>query len=114
MVYLHHNRLTPGNIDLQPERYAFLRGMAEERLEAMESYLTDDEECRSTSDCGTCDVCRSRAGEERTRAAILNFLRTHPGAGISEVKQFCGNPGNGMPQNAIEVYRRLVDEGLAG
>ena len=125
MVYLHHNRLTPGNIDLQPERYAFLRGMAQERLEAMESYLTDDEECRSkqllryfgqenSSDCGTCDVCRSRAGEERTRAAILNFLRTHPGAGISEVKQFCGNPGNGMPQNAIEVYRRLVDEGLAG
>ncbi len=122
LVYLHHDRLTPGNLDLKPERYHFLRSNAESRLEAMESYLKEDEVCRSrqllayfgqtrTSDCGTCDVCRSRSAEERTRAVLKRFLKEHPGAGIRELKEFCDNPENGMPQNAVEVWRRILDEG---
>ena len=124
MVFLHHNRLMPGNLDMQPERYRFLRRNAEERLEAMEKYLTTGDICRSrqllryfgqenTSDCGSCDVCRTLSGEERTRALLLHFLASHPKAGVADIKQFCDNPQNGMPQNAIEVYRRLLDEGMA-
>lgn len=123
IVYLHHDRLTPGNIDLKPERYHFLRSNAETRLGAVERYLQDGETCRSrqllayfgqekTEDCGTCDVCRARGAEDRTRAALKRFLKEHPGATPVEVKEFCGNPKNGMPQNAMEVYRRLLDEGL--
>jgi len=124
LVYLYHNRMVPGNLDLKPERYAFLRSNAEERLKAMEAFLQDDETCRSrqllryfgqteTKDCGTCDVCRSRSPEERSRAAIKGFLAAHPGAGPLEVKAFCANPANGLPQNAMEVYRLMLDEGLA-
>ena len=124
MVYLHHNRLTPGNIDLQPGRYAFLKGNAVSRLEAMEAYLTDDSECRSrqllryfgqeeSRDCGTCDVCRAKSGTERTRKALLEYCAAHPGAGPREIKAFCDDPASGLPQNAMEIYRSLRDEGLA-
>lgn len=123
LVFLEHNRLTPGNIDLMPERYKFLRGNAEARLEAMESYLRDSGTCRSrqlisyfgqqeSSDCGTCDVCRAAAPEKCHRAALLRFAKSHPGCTLQEVKQFCDNPQNGMPQNAMELYRKLLDEGL--
>ena len=123
VVYLHHNRLMPGNVDLKPDRYAFLRSNAEARLEAMEAYLENDTECRSrqllryfgqteTSDCGTCDVCRAVSQEERTREQLRRFAKEHPGASVAELKQFCDNPKNGLPQNAVELWRRMVDEGI--
>ena len=123
LVYLHHDRMVPGNLDLKPERYSFLRGNAEARLEAMEAYLRDGSTCRSrqllayfgqeeTEDCGSCDVCRARGSEDRARSALRSFIASHPGCSVAEVKRFCDNPQNGMPQNAIEIYRRLLDEGL--
>ena len=71
VVFLHHNRLVPGNVDLQKEKYAFLRDAARGRADAMIDYASEEAECRSrwllryfgqeeTSDCGTCDVCRGR------------------------------------------------------
>ena len=126
MVYLHHDRLTPGNIDLQADRYAFLKNNAEERLKAMEAYVTDNDECRSrqllryfgqeeSHDCGTCDVCRSHrngGGEGTTRAALKRFVESHPGAGLQEIKAWCSNPASGLPSDALEVYRNMLDEGL--
>jgi len=123
LVFLYHNRLMPGNLDLKPERYAFLRSNAEARLEAMEAFLTDDTECRSrqllryfgqteTADCGTCDVCRGRTPESRARDLLKRFAAEHQGAGLKELKAFCDNPRNGLPQNAMEIWRRMVDEGI--
>ena len=65
-----------------------------------------------TEDCGSCDVCRARGSEDRARSALRSFIASHPGCGVAEVKRFCDNPQNGMPQNAIEIYRRLIDEGI--
>ena len=123
LVYLHHNRLTPGNIDLGPERYALLRGNAEDRLSAMESYLRASERCRSrslllyfgqteTSDCGCCDVCRSAASKKRGREALLRFIRNHPGATLRDVKSCSNDPSSELGPDAVEIYRSLLDEGL--
>ena len=71
VVFLHHNRLMPGNVDLQKEKYNFLLDNARARSDAMVEYASGTEECRSrwllryfgqeeTEDCGTCDVCRAR------------------------------------------------------
>ncbi len=71
VVFLHHNRLTPGNVDLQERKYAFLLDNARARADAMVEYASGTEECRSrwllryfgqeeTEDCGSCDVCRAR------------------------------------------------------
>jgi ATP-dependent DNA helicase RecQ len=71
VVFLHHNRLMPGNVDLQKEKYNFLLENARARSDAMVEYASGTEECRSrwllryfgqeeTEDCGSCDVCRAR------------------------------------------------------
>ena len=71
VVFLHHNRLMPGNVDLQKEKYNFLLDNARARSDAMVEYASGTEECRSrwllryfgqeeSEDCGTCDVCRAR------------------------------------------------------
>ena len=122
LVYLHHNRLTPGNIDLQPARYELLKSNAEARLNAVERFLTTSDVCRSrqllayfgqteTADCGTCDVCRSRNPEQRTRGALKLFLQDHPQCSFSELRAWCTNPANALAPNAIEIYRKMLDEG---
>ena len=71
VVFLHHNRLMPGNVDLQKEKYNFLLENARARSDAMVEYASGEGECRSrwllryfgqkeTEDCGSCDVCRAR------------------------------------------------------
>lgn len=123
VIYLHHNRLVPGNIDLQPERWRFLKENAENRLEAMVEYVSESDRCRSrvlleyfgqseTEDCGTCDVCRSRSAESRKRSAIHRFFASHPGAGIQDFRTFCADPANGMPSDALAILRSMLDEGV--
>ncbi len=83
VIFLHHARLMPGNLDLQLSKYVFLRDNYIHRSDAMVEYASETNECRSrfllryfgqeeSSDCGKCDVCRSikaksSAPEERAR-----------------------------------------------
>ncbi|MDE5890343.1 MAG: RecQ family zinc-binding domain-containing protein, partial [Bacteroidales bacterium] len=75
VIYLHYDRLRPKNVNLDPERYARLKRTAHERMQAMEEYVQEEDECRSryilryfgqekSDDCGTCDVCRSDGAKE--------------------------------------------------
>ena len=75
--------------------------------------------CRDTyfgqtesSDCLTCDVCRAKGPEKLTREVLLRFASEHPGATLRDLKQFCDNPRNGLPQNALELWRSMMDEGV--
>jgi hypothetical protein len=43
---------------------------------------------------------------------LKRFAAEHQGAGLKELKAFCDNPRNGLPQNAMEIWRRMVDEGI--
>ena len=121
VVFLHHNRLVPGNLDLKPNDYERLKQMSAERMEAMIAYVEGKDECRSryllryfgqenSSDCGGCDVCRSRSLEDYTRKKLLAFRAAHPSATISEVRAFCANPSNRLSSNALEIYRNILDE----
>ncbi len=76
VLLLRHGRLDRKNVDLMPERYAFLKKAMHARIEAMIDYVTEEDECRSrrllryfgqteTSDCGTCDICRGRRSQTR-------------------------------------------------
>ncbi len=71
VIWLHHSRLEPKNVNLMPQRYAQLKQTTHDRIQAMIDYISEDDECRSrfllryfgqteTTDCGTCDVCRAR------------------------------------------------------
>lgn len=117
VLILHHGRLMPGNVNLQPEKYRFLKEKAESRTGAMIEYVSETDECRSryllryfgqteTSDCGSCDVCRSK---EKWKKALEAFLAGNPDAGLEEVKAFIDNPANGMGPEAMEIYRKMLD-----
>lgn len=70
VIFLHHGRLMPGNLDLQPGKYNFLKDNFIRRTQAMVEYASETDECRSrfllkyfgqneSTDCGQCDACRS-------------------------------------------------------
>lgn len=126
LIILHHNRLEPGNVDLQPEKYNFLKETATERTEAMIAYASETTECRSrhllryfgqeeSEDCGTCDVCRSGVGAKASaaaaRAAIAAYVTSHPGCSLGDITAFCSSPANGLPRDAMRIYREMLDEG---
>ncbi|MBS7289549.1 MAG: RecQ family ATP-dependent DNA helicase [Bacteroidales bacterium] len=87
VIYLHHDRLHPGNISLSPSRHAQLLKNYRERVEAMMDYVSDSSECRSQKllryfgqeesvCCGCCDVCRSGEGvKTNTRKWLLKEVR---------------------------------------
>ena len=123
VVILRHARLMPGNVDLQPEKYKFLKDNYVKRSQAMADYASQKELCRSrfllkyfgqeeSCDCGTCDVCRSggRSSEERARTVLKSFAASHPGFTAADLAAFCADPANGMPRGAVELFRRMKDE----
>ncbi len=121
VLYLHHGRLMPGNLNLQKDKYEFLRRSARERVEAMEGYVSEEDLCRSryllryfgqeeSRDCGTCDVCRARSGRARTEDALKGYVQTRPDSSLRELKAWCDDPRNAMPPDAMEVYREMIDE----
>ena len=124
VIFLHHNRLMPGNLNLQRDRYEFLRDNARARADAIAEYAAESDLCRSrwllryfgqeeSEDCGSCDVCRGRrkgAGSDG-RAAVKRYFAEHPGATPEEFFAWCRNPAAGMPPDAVALYRQLLDEG---
>lgn len=76
VLVLYHERLVPENLDLKPDLYEFLKTNQTVRAEKMIEYVSEDSVCRSrflleyfgqkeSSDCGTCDICRSRKSIRR-------------------------------------------------
>ena len=72
VLFLHHDRLRPKNVNLDPERYEMLKDSALSRMQKMIDYVSQEEVCRSSylleyfgqkdsRDCRTCDVCRAAA-----------------------------------------------------
>lgn len=119
VLILHHQRLMPGNLDLQMDKYAFLKDNFIRRTEAMVSYVTSTGRCRSrmlleyfgqedTEDCGHCDVCLSSG---RLEQRIREYFAEHPDAGFDEFARFCADPASSMPRKALALCRELMDKG---
>ena len=118
VIYLHHSRLQPGNVQLSPQKYAQLRENFRKRSEAMASYASQQEECRQryflryfgqeeADDCGSCDVCRrGAASKERLR----DFLRANPRCTPAQIAAFCADPQNGIFGDAAAMVRELLDD----
>ena len=71
VLFLHHDRLRPKNVNLDPERYDRLKTSALERMQKMIDYVNQEDVCRSSylleyfgqtesADCQTCDICRNK------------------------------------------------------
>ncbi len=130
VVFLHHDRLRPGNVNLMPSRYAMLRESFHARAEAMLEYVSETFECRSryllryfgqteAADCGTCDVCRARRAalpartlQQMTRRKLIEYIDEKDGEySLEEIVAEFGNPSGNHSPDYLDILRQLIDNG---
>ncbi len=128
VVFLHHDRLRPGNLDLMPQRFEMLKEKYHERSEAMKEYASETNECRSrfllryfgqteTTDCGTCDVCRAKGSSEGTtrqftRRKLIDFIEGKGGDySLMEIVAEFDNPSRRYSPDYLTILRQLIDDG---
>ena len=137
VLFLHHERLRPKNVNLDPERYDLLKNSAMARIQKMIDYINEEDTCRSaylleyfgqkeSADCGTCDVCRSTrkmsAGtksdaSEDIPAELIRFINEEMSGtyALDDIMRRFGSPASIASSAAVSPYmtilRRLIDRG---
>ena len=128
VLFLHHERLRPKNVNLDPERYALLKNSSLERMQKMIDYISEEDVCRSaylldyfgqkeSEDCGSCDVCRSArrkaAGPQDTAARLVSFINEEKSGRytLDDIALRFGSATDSISVDYAEVLRRLTDEG---
>lgn len=128
VLFLHHERLRPKNVNLDPERYALLKNSSLERMQKMIDYISEEDVCRSaylldyfgqkeSEDCGSCDVCRSvrkkTAGPQDTAARLVSFINEEKSGRytLDDIALRFGSATDSASADYAEVLRRLTDEG---
>ena len=127
VIFLHHDRLRPKNVNLEPQRYTMLKSAATGRMEKMIDYVSETEVCRSaylleyfgqseSADCGTCDVCRAKsAGTRKSSSDLASEIATYINDEMSGeyrlndiLLRFAG-PGHHSNEECISMLRQLLD-----
>lgn len=132
VLFLHHERLRPKNVNLDPQRYDFLKNSAMDRMQKMIDYISQEDTCRSSylleyfgqkesADCGTCDVCRSARKmpvkekatlSEDIAAEIVRYVNEMSGHySLDDVARRFGSPVSASTHAWTEILRRLIDQG---
>ena len=125
VITLHHGRIRPGNLTLEPERYKMLKENFERRLEAMTAYVQDDVVCRQgflldyfgekdAAPCGRCDRCREHrhVPDRDTEAALREWIASRRGRyTLKDLRDAFENPSRAMDANYLTRLRELIDRG---
>lgn len=126
VIFLHHDRLRPKNVNLDPKRYAMLKSSFGTRMQKMIDYISEEDTCRSaylleyfgqadSADCGTCDVCRAaktaRPSLEKEMAAYINE-ELSGNCIVDDVLRHFAAPGRYSPEDCISTLRKLIDSGI--
>jgi ATP-dependent DNA helicase RecQ len=129
VLFLHHERLRPKNVHLDPERYDLLKNASLGRMQKMIDFVREEDVCRSaylleyfgqdeSPDCGNCDVCRSAksktAGHEDTAAQLKYFINEEKAGrySIDDVTLKFASAADSVSDDFMPVLRRLIDEGI--
>ena len=128
VLFLHHERLRPKNVNLDPERYDLLKNASMERMQKMIDYISEEDVCRSSylleyfgqkdsADCGNCDICRASknkaAGPVDTAARLTSFINVDKAGkyALDDVIMRFGTATSSSSDGYLAVLRRLIDEG---
>ena len=128
VLFLKHERLRPKNLNLDPERYEFLKSSCEDRMQKMIDYVTQDERCRSSylleyfgqkdsQDCGTCDICRGNASGNSVSGlskSLTSFIMDEMGGNyrMDDVVMRFGSADKTGSDKYQQVLRQLIDSGV--
>ena len=124
VLFLHHERLRPKNLNLDPEKYDLLKGASDSRMQKMMDYVQEENVCRSSylleyfgqtdsDDCGTCDVCRNgrKTAVRPLETRIREFIKEKSGRyTLSEISAQFRSAENPDSDNFATVLRRLIDQ----
>jgi len=127
VLYLHHDRLRPKNLNLDPKRYELLRNSCHDRIRKMVDFISEEEICRSSylldyfgqtgsQKCGTCDICRSAnvktSASEDTAARLISFINVEMSGKytLEDVVSRFGSATVPESDDYVQVLRRLIDE----
>ena len=124
VIFLHHDRLRPKNVNLEPQRYAMLKSAAIGRMDKMIDYVTQKDVCRSaylleyfgqkeSADCGTCDVCRAAKLTKKVDLAseIHDYINVQKN-GVYTLDDFVSNFSSAYSSEVyVSELRRLIDKG---
>ena len=128
VIFLHHDRLRPKNVNLDPKRYAMLKSSFGERMQKMIDYVSQEDTCRSaylleyfgqseSADCSTCDICRAaksaKPSLEKEMAAYIND-ELSGNYTIDDILSRFAAPGRFSPDDCISTLRKLIDSGTVG
>ena len=118
VLYLQHDRLRPGNVQLSPQRYQLLRSTYGERVQTMMEYVQEEDECRSqfllryfgqeqSQPCGHCDLCRSGAARPKDLASRLkDWIEARHGTyTLPELRSAFGTADDTW----LPILRELID-----
>ena len=129
VLYIHHDRLRPKNVNLDPERYEMLRNSCVDRMQKMIDYVSEENTCRSSylleyfgqtgsEDCGTCDICRAGKAKSAKSSdladAIVSYVNVEMSGKYTLADFVCrfGNPASETAaQGCLATLRRLIDLG---
>ena len=128
VIFLHHDRLRPKNVNLDPKRYAMLKSSFGERMQKMIDYVLQEETCRSaylleyfgqseSADCGTCDVCRaSKSAKPSLEKEMTAYINDEMSGNytIDDILSRFAAPGHYSPDDCISTLRKLIDSGTVG
>ena len=117
VIFILHDRLHEGNVNLYPQRYAMLKETFHGRLQTMLEYASEEDECRSrfllryfgqteSADCGRCDICRERAKKPQDLADRLKAFIRAPYT-LADVRAAFGTADTAWQ----DVLRDLIDRG---
>ena len=123
VLFLHHERLRPKNVNLNPERYDLLKGSSHNRMQKMIDYVSEEDTCRSSylleyfgqkesKDCGTCDVCRNgvKPMKRDVEQELKSFINEECGGNYT-LDDVMRRFGGERPDDCPVILRRLIDEG---
>ena len=127
VIFLHHDRLRPKNVNLEPQRHAMLKSAELKRMEKMIEYVSETDTCRSaylleyfgqneSADCGTCDICRSKSTERKSAISSLSaemvaFINDEMAGSytIEDILSRFAVPGRYSTDECVSTLRRLID-----
>lgn len=125
VIFLHHDRLRPKNVNLDPKRYEMLKDSFMSRMQRMIDYVSEDSICRSSylleyfgqnesAACGTCDICRaSKTSEDTLPARMIECINDELSDGytLNDILARFAAPGKCTPEECLTVLRQLIDSG---
>ena len=126
VIFLHHDRLRPKNVNLDPQRYAMLKSAALGRMDKMIDFVSQADVCRSaylleyfgqseSADCGTCDVCRANSARPARQSDLSSEMKAFINGEIAgsytleDILSRFSAPGRYSADECVAALRQLID-----